>query len=121
MINLFNYIVYRYTERCEYEPKQHYKVPRHIAPLESSERRTISGFQAGHKRKISAQGRVKIVHSKMELDSHADTIVAGSNCIVMHYTGKECNVSPCTEQCEDIKNVPIVQAATACDDPETQA
>jgi hypothetical protein len=55
----------------------------------------------------------------MELDSHADTIVAGSNCIVMHYTGKECNVSPYTDQYEDIKNVPIVQAATAYDDPET--
>jgi hypothetical protein len=37
----------------------------------------------------------------------------------MHCTSKECNVSPCTEQHEDIKNVPIAQAAAACDDPET--
>jgi len=55
----------------------------------------------------------------MELDSHADTIVCGSNCLVLHYTGKECDVSPYTDAYEAIKSVPIVQAATAHDNLET--
>ena len=55
----------------------------------------------------------------MEMDSHADTIVCGANCIIMHYTGKECDVSPYTDAYEAIKSVPIVTAATAYDDPDT--
>jgi hypothetical protein len=55
----------------------------------------------------------------MELDSHANTIVCGSNCVIIHYTGQECDVSPYTDAHESIKSVPIVQAATAYDNPET--
>ena len=29
-----------------------------------------------------------VTHGKCELDSHADTTVAGKNCIVLTYTGK---------------------------------
>ena len=32
--------------------------------------------------------------TKAEDVSHAETIVCGSNCIVMHFTGKECDVAP---------------------------
>ncbi len=92
---------------------------RRIAPLATTVRRKVSGFNAG-KRKISAQGRASaVVYSQMELDSHADTIVCGANCIIMHFTGKECDVSPYTDTYEAIKSVPIVQAATAYDNPET--
>jgi hypothetical protein len=59
------------------------------------------------------------VYSQMEMDSHADTIVCGSNCTIIHFTGKECDVSPYTEEYEPIKQVPIVQAATAYDNPDT--
>ena len=59
------------------------------------------------------------MHSQIEMDSHADTIVCGSNCVIMPYTGKECDVTPCTDAYEAISNVPIVQAATAYDNPET--
>ena len=55
----------------------------------------------------------------MELNSHADTIDCGSNCIVMRFTGKECDVAPYTDAYETIKSVPIVQANTAYDNPET--
>jgi hypothetical protein len=90
-----------------------------LAPLKSTERRKVSGFSAG-KRKVSAQGRgTSTVYSQMELDSHADTIVCGSNCSIMFFTGKECDVSPYTDTYEAIKSVPIVQAATAYDNPET--
>ena len=47
-----------------------------------------------------------------ELDSHADTIVAGKNCIVTKYTTKTCEVSPYSDAYESVKNVPVVQAAT---------
>ena len=66
-------------------------------------RRNISGFQAG-KRKVLAQGQGSLVYSTMELDSHADTIVCGSNCIVMHYfIGKEFAVTPYTDAYKNIK------------------
>ncbi len=93
--------------------------PRYIAPVQTENRRNVSGFQAG-RRIISAQGRLSnVVYSQMELDSHADTIVCGSNCVIIHYTGQECDVSPHTDTYESIKSVPIVKAATAYDNPET--
>ena len=55
----------------------------------------------------------------MELDFHADTIVWGSNCIVIHFTGKECDVAPYTDTYDTIKAVSIVHADTAYDNPET--
>ena len=57
-----------------------------IARIHPTARRNISRFQAG-KRKVSAQGRGSVVYRKMEMDSHAETIVCGSNCIVMSFTG----------------------------------
>ena len=50
---------------------------------------------------------------RCELDSHADTIVAGANCIIMHYTGNICDVSPYRDDYEAAKGIPIVTAATA--------
>ena len=58
-------------------------------------------------------------HGKCELDSHADSIVCGSNCVVLNYTGKECDVSPYREVYDAIRNVPIVTAATAWQSPIT--
>ena len=56
---------------------------------------------------------MKFITSKSELDSHADTHVAGSNCRVLSYTGKECDVSPYRDDYKSISNIPIVTAATA--------
>ena len=55
----------------------------------------------------------------MELDSHTDTIVCGSNCIIINFTGKECEVVTYTDAYETIKVVSIVQEATAYDNPDT--
>jgi hypothetical protein len=52
-------------------------------------------------------------YGRMELDSHADTIVLGSNAIVLQYTSRECDVSPYSDSYEPIRNVPIVKGATA--------
>jgi hypothetical protein len=69
---------------------------------------------------ISAQGRGStVVHSQLEMDSHAGTIVCGSNSVIMHYTGKEYDVSPYPEAYKAIRSVPIVQAATAYNNTET--
>ena len=47
-----------------------------------------------------------------ELDTHADTIVAGRNTIVISFTDRVCEVSPYSSEYESIKDVPIVTAAT---------
>ena len=115
---IFSYSIYHICLRCSHD-KNTSSDHRMVAPLKSTERRNISGFRAG-KRKISAQGRgTSVVQSQTELDSHANTIVCGLNCIIMHYTGKECDVSPYTDTYEAIKSVPIVQAGTAYNNAET--
>lgn len=53
------------------------------------------------------------IYSRMELDSHADTVVLGSNCVVLSFTGRECDVSPYSDTYQAIKGVPIVSGATA--------
>jgi hypothetical protein len=50
--------------------------------------------------------------STTEADSHADTFVAGKNCIPLQYTERSCDVQPYLDEYEPIKNVPIVTAAT---------
>jgi hypothetical protein len=55
----------------------------------------------------------------MELDSHADTIVLGSNAIIMHYTNRECDVSPYADTYQPIVDVPIVTGATAVTSQES--
>ena len=55
-----------------------------------------------------------IWHGCTELDSHADTVVAGRNTLVLSYTDRVCEVSPYLDEYEPMKNVPIVSAATGC-------
>ena len=49
---------------------------------------------------------------RVELDTHADTIVLGANCTVLSYTGKECDVTPYTDAYDAIRHVPVVSGAT---------
>ena len=51
-------------------------------------------------------------HGRIEFDSHADTVVLGSNAVVLHYKGNECEVSPYSDEYEAINNVPVVRVAT---------
>ena len=48
----------------------------------------------------------------MELDSHANTVVLGSNCVVLHHTGKVCEVLPYSDEYEVIADVPVVCGAS---------
>ena len=62
-------------------------------------------FQQHRTHKLPTCGRI-------ELDSQADTIVLGSNCVILHHTGKVCEVSPYSYDYEAINNVPVVCGAT---------
>ena len=53
-----------------------------------------------------------VYDGRVELDSHADTFVAGRNCLVMHYTERVCDVMPYSEEYAPKNNIPIVQVAT---------
>ena len=53
-----------------------------------------------------------IYNGRVELDSHADTFVAGRNCILMHYTERVCDVMPYSDDYESKTAIPIVKAAT---------
>jgi hypothetical protein len=58
-------------------------------------------------------------HSKAELDSHANTTIAGLTCRVLEYTEKSCDVHPFSDDYEPMKQVPIAKVATADNDPST--
>ena len=85
----------------------------------------VNAYATSKRRNISQVDNVELFDSKndivgkIELDSHADTIVAGANCIFLHYTGRQCDVSPYDSSYEPVKAVPIVCAATAWQSPYT--
>ena len=57
--------------------------------------------------------------ARCELDTHADTCVAGPNFQLDEYTGDHCDVTPYSNEYQPLKNVPIVNASTAFTDPKT--
>lgn len=73
----------------------------------------VSSMRRATTRNISRTRNNRTISNKMELDSHADTVVLGANCVILSYTGRECDVSPYTDSYDAIKGVPIVKGATA--------
>mmetsp|Transcript_26807 Transcript_26807/g.40559 ORF Transcript_26807/g.40559 Transcript_26807/m.40559 type:complete len:200 (+) Transcript_26807:307-906(+) len=55
---------------------------------------------------------IAVYEGRVELDSRAETAVAGRNCLLMNYTERFCDVMPYLEDYKAKTNVPIVQAAT---------
>jgi hypothetical protein len=53
--------------------------------------------------------------NQSELDSHADTCVAGANTRVTDYANTQVSVSPFSDSYEAIKDVSIATVATAWD------
>ena len=49
---------------------------------------------------------------RSELDSHADTTVAGKNCVILRYTYPSCDVAPFSDKYTPMKYVPIILTAT---------
>ena len=66
-------------------------------------RRTLENTVAGH----------------MELDSHADSTVLGQNCVILSYSGRECDVRPYSDEYDAVQNIPVVTGATAWTSAET--
>ena len=48
----------------------------------------------------------------IKLDSHADTIVLGANCVILSHTGQSCEVMPYSDTYDAITAVPAVTGAT---------
>jgi len=59
----------------------------------------------------------EVVHAACELDSHADTCVAGPNCRIIELTDQVVSVSAFSKEHNILQDIPIVTAATAYDDP----
>ena len=53
-----------------------------------------------------------VYDGRVELDTHADTPVAGRNCLLMHFTERVCDVMPYSDEVEAKRGVPIIQVAT---------
>lgn len=43
---------------------------------------------------FAPQAQVPIYEGRSELDTHVDTFVVDRNCLLMHYTGRVCDVMP---------------------------
>lgn len=87
-----------------------------VAGFDTSTRRNTQ-LILGVKRFISSAMRsnqkLHTVTSRSELDSHADTCVAGANYCILSYTGKECDIAPYNNDYKPISNIPIVTATTS--------
>jgi hypothetical protein len=69
--------------------------------------------------KYEMRPQTERTYGKIEMDNHADTHALGSNCTIISYTGRSCNVAPFSEHYPPMKDIDIVSAATAYDDPIT--
>ena len=54
---------------------------------------------------------------RIELDSHADTIILGANCVILSHTGQSCEVMPYSDTYDAITDVPVVTGATLWTSP----
>ena len=89
--------------------------------LRCSVNRIVSSTRKKNNKKTDATLAHKIqhtTHGRIELDTHVDTTVLGSNCIVLSYTGKECEVSPYSPDYEAVRNIPVVTCATVWTNPQ---
>ena len=60
------------------------------------------------------------IHTTAELDSHADTCTFGQGARIVRETGHTISVDGFNEGVGTLKNIPIVTAAVAYDDPNSQ-
>ena len=88
--------------------------------VKTSQRRLVGGTKV-----ISRSSKLENlcpddpVEGNVEMDSHADTCVLGRNFVILHSTGRVCDVFPYTDTYDGITGVPIVTGATAWTCPNT--
>ena len=68
--------------------------------------------------RITTNNTIAGTAARCEMDSHADTCVAGPNFVIIEYTGEHCDVRPYLDEYKPITDVPIVNASTAYTDPK---
>ena len=83
---------------------------RHLSRIVSSVRHPAAAKAKRRPTLLPTEGRI-------ELDSHADTIVLGTNCIILSHTGQSCEVIPYSDTYDVITNVPVVTGATLWTSP----
>ena len=88
-----------------------------LYPIRLKGNRRVSHLFTTTSRRISKAFHVvadvtERLYSTCEIDSHADTCVAGKNCLVMRYTERVCDVMPYSDAYEPKKAVPIARVAT---------
>ena len=116
MAQLFNVIGFRFETSDWIDLNEEREQERRICDFVTTDRRDYP------ERKISATSREdqhEVHHGRIELDSHANTIVFGKNCVVLSFTGRECDVSPYTDMYDSIRSVPIAKAGKAWTSPES--
>ena len=80
--------------------------------------RVVSGVKVSQVKKSRVQKvftpvrRGNVFDGNLEMDTHADTFVAGRNCTVLAYTERVCDVMPYSDTYDAKEGVAIVQAAT---------
>jgi hypothetical protein len=94
--------------------------------LESEEldpaEQSVKGISCVGYQQYVMEAKMKVINSegRLELDTHADTWVAGANTVVLDLTGKHVSVTPfCEDEYEPITEIPIASVATAYDCPDT--
>ena len=95
--------------------RPHSQAIRRICHFRSISRRVSRAMVSAVKKRDSAP----ITSGRIELDSHADTIVAGANCTILEYIGKVRDISPYRDDYDSVTNVPIVHAAKVWQSPYT--
>lgn len=71
--------------------------------------RVVSAYSSSSRRNLSqTTSRVRndrTTYNKVELDLHADTAVLDSNCLILQYSSRECDVTPYTDSYQAIPGV----------------
>ena len=65
-----------------------------------------------HKQVIASVSTTEKMSATNELDSHADTTVAGSNMVMLEDTGGRASVTPFSKEYSPVPDIPIATCAT---------
>ena len=68
-----------------------------ICDFRTSKRQHVSSTDTRNLSFSKKRGHPVITYSRMELDSHADTVVFGRKFVVIQFTGRECDVATYTD------------------------
>ena len=85
-------------------PPRHRTISRIVSSIRKDSKNKTAKVEYQHRPQSTSHGHI-------ELDTHADMTVLGSNCVVLSYTGKECELSPYSSEYKAVRNIPVVTGA----------